>query len=50
MAWSSLGDLILVENAGTVWVQHVDTSMEVSRKKCLCVCSVSNPLLYSMQI
>lgn len=50
MAWSSLGDLILVENVGTVWVQCVYTSMGVSKKKCLCVCSVSNLLLYPMQV
>lgn len=50
MAWSSLGDRIWVENVGTVWVQHVDTAMAMSRKRCLHVCSVPNLLLYSMQI
>lgn len=50
MAWSSLGDRILVENRGTVWLQHVDTAMAMPRKKCLHVCSVSNLLLHSMQI
>jgi len=50
MAWSSLEDLFLVENVGTVWVQHVDTSVEGSKKQCLYVWLVSNLLLYSMQV